>query len=284
MIISYILGGLGNQLFQYAAGRRIAEKYGTELKLDMSDFKDYNIRSFDLVKFNTRFEIAADSEIQNLKPVGNVAKALQYLEPKFKRTYHRERFFHYDKRFEKIGPESYLKGYFQSEKYFAPIADVIRKDFVVDKQHLSEVIRLTPTLRNEKSVSVHVRRGDYTGVQGSDLFSALPVEYYSTAIEMINRKIKDPEFYFFSDDMEWVKKNLAVKNATYISGIHSTNHIEDFYLMSQCRHNIIANSSFSWWCAWLNDNPDKIVIAPQQWFIKGRQHIDDRLPSAWLKI
>jgi hypothetical protein len=284
MVISHIFGRLGNQLFQYAAGRCVADKYNVPLKLDVSEFKDHNMRDFDLEKFNTRFEIATDAEIKALRPDGNIAKVLLYLKPKNKRTYHRERFFHYDKRFKKIGPHVYLKGYFQSERYFAPIADTLRKEFVIDQKHISSVTSLASSLRMEESVSVHIRRGDYTNADPSAILSALPLNYYSTAIELIQKKVSPSSLYFFSDDIEWAKKNLSIKNATYVSGIHSNNHLQDFYLMSQCRHNIIANSSFSWWCAWLNDNPAKTVIAPRQWFINKSGQKDDRLPASWLKI
>jgi len=284
MVISHILGGLGNQLFQYAIGRAIAEKYKVPFKLDLTVLRNYNLRSLDLDKFHLPIAIASDSEIQALKPKNQLAKAVQQLKPIGKRTYHRESVLHYNSDIEKAGPDVHLKGYFQSEKYFISIEEKLRNELVLQPDYISSVKNLGEKLRNENSVSIHIRRGDYTTKAAADVHPLLTPSYYQNAIEHIKQKIPAPVFYFFSDDVEWTRNNLHVENAIFISGEISKTHLEDFYLMSKCRHNIIANSSFSWWCAWLNDNRSKMVIAPKVWFTEGWQKIDDRIPDSWLKL
>jgi hypothetical protein len=284
MVISHILGGLGNQLFQYATGRAIAEKNKVPFKLDLTDFRKYKLRNFDLDKFNLPVELASATEIGELKPGSPISRALQYLKPVAQRTWHRESVLHYNKSIEKLGANVYLKGYFQSEKYFSNIAGQLKAELTIQPQYIASVTTLGARLKNENSISVHIRRGDYTSAAAADVHPLLTQTYYLKAIELIARKIPSPVFYVFSDDQEWTRQHLPVNNAVYVSGVLSRTHLEDFYLMSQCRHNIIANSSFSWWSAWLNDNPSKTVIAPKEWFTKGWQEIDDRIPNSWLKM
>ena len=285
MIITKILGGLGNQMFQYAAGRCLAHLNNTQLKLDVTGFTDYKLRNFDLHALHVNCQPASGEEIRNLLPSHNFEKALQYLFPKKRRTYYREKYFHFDDNILKFGKDVYLKGYFQSEKYFLPIKETLQKEFTFKDEIIRKVKDFTDKTRSATSVSVHIRRGDMendpvtTGHHG-----IMPLSYYKKGIEIIRSKIANPQFYFFSDDINWVKENFNDLKPTFVSGEISQTHFEDLYLMSQCHHNIIANSSFSWWGAWLNKNPDKIVIAPKIWFIKGPKDTQDLLPEKWIKI
>ena len=283
MVIAHTIGGLGNQLFQYAAARSIAERFQVPVKLDVSAFSAYKLRDFDLDKFNVHFDRATEAEIALLKPGGNLAKALQYLRPKPKRTYHRERSYRYDKSFAHIGPDVYIKGYFQSEKYFLPIASLLRKEFTIKEDYVKSVQDLGQELRQPGSVAIHIRRGDYTDPEILRVHGILPVEYYKSAIAYIRDRVPSSRFYFFSNDMEWTKQHLPLESAVYVSGLRTKDHFEDFYLMSQCHHNIIANSSYSWWTAWLNNHPDKIVIAPKNWFTEKKNNYD-RTPDSWLRM
>jgi len=283
MVISYIIGGLGNQLFQYAAGRCVAERNKVPLKLDIHNLKNFDSRNFDLEKFHTGILFATEEEIRNLRPSGNVAKLRQYLEPKFQRTYHRERSFRYDKSFRNIGPNAYLKGYFQCEDYFAPIADILRKEFTLKEEYTPNVLNLSLQLKNENSVALHVRRGDYTKPEMRTFHGVLTPDYYIAAMQLMLERNPGSKFFLFSDDIKWAKENLPTDNITCVSGEYSKNHFEDFYLMSQCQHNIIANSSYSWWTAWLNANPNKVVIGPEQWFTDTKNN-QDRTPTGWLRI
>lgn len=285
MIITHIIGGLGNQMFQYAAGRYLADLHNTELKLDVTGFDDYKLRNLDLFNFAVRATIASEEEIAGLKPSHNLEKAFQYLRPKGSRTYYREKHFYFDEDFYKLGGNVYLKGYCQSEKYFVPLKENIRQDFTFKSETIADVKEYAANLRTQNSVSVHIRRGDISKEAKSLIYhGVLPIDYYQKAIQLIQSKLPNPVFYFFSDDIKWVKENLPVPGAVYVSGEITKNHIEDLYLMSQCRHNIIANSSFSWWGAWLNDNPEKIVIAPQKWFNKGPKDTQDLIPEGWIEI
>ncbi|MET0634858.1 MAG: alpha-1,2-fucosyltransferase [Chitinophagaceae bacterium] len=283
MVISHLFGGLGNQLFQYAAGKRIAEKYSVPFALDTSAFESYKLRRFDLDHFNLQARIATETEITELKPSSNLAKALQYLRLKKNRTYHRERSFNFDPSFESIGPDIYLKGYFQSEQYFAPIAPTVLKEFTIKPEFIQNVTALAGKIRNPNSVGIHIRRGDYKNTDVKQLLATTDADYYQRAIALMLEKLTDPEFYFFSDDIDWVRENLPVPNAVYVSGDLAKTHIEDFYLLSQCGNQIIPNSTFAWWAAWLNPNPAKSVIAPQKWFNDEASN-RDRLPESWTSL
>jgi len=285
MIISHINGGLGNQLFQYAAGKTLAQLNNTFLKLDVSEFDKNKLRSFDLLSFETNILTAAKEDINNLLPSHNFEKAFQYFSPLKKRTYYREKSFSFDERVLRLGSNVYLKGYFQSEKYFLPAKDVIRRDFTFKGSVVNHLAEFASQLNTTNSVSIHVRRGDISkNPDMSEYHGTLEKEYYMAAINLVNSKIENPVFYFLSDDINWVTENLSIPNAFYLSGGISKNHFEDLYLMSQCKHNIIANSSFSWWGAWLNDNQNKIIIAPEKWFNKGPKDTQDIIPKGWIKI
>ncbi len=285
MIISKINGGLGNQMFQYAAGKALAQVKNTFLKLDVSQFDREKLRSFDLLAFDTNIMFATRSEIDNLLPSHNFEKALQYFSPYNKRTYYREKSFSFNNTFLKLGKNVYLKGYFQSEKYFSSEKDIIRNEFIFKPNLISHLSSLVYQLKNFNSISIHVRRGDFSkDPEIAEYHGTLEKDYYNKAIDLLRSKLSDPVFYFFSDDINWVKENLTYPNSVFVSDNITKNHFEDMYLMSQCRHNIIANSSFSWWGAWLNSNPDKIVIAPEKWFNEGPKDTQDIVPEEWIKI
>ena len=272
-------------MFQYAAGRTLAHLNKTLIKLDVSSFSENKLRTFDLLAFNANPGFATKQEISSLLPVHNFEKAFQYLSPLKKRSYYREKEFSFDRKVLDLGRNVYLKGYFQSEKYFLPAKDVIRSDFAFKKDLVKDIEDFSASLKKTGSVSVHIRRGDFDkDPVTTDYHGTLDISYYNTAIELIRSKIPNATFYFFSDNIDWVKETLSIPNAAFVSGNITKNHIEDLYLMSQCQHNIIANSSFSWWGAWLNNNPEKIVIAPQKWFNKGPKDTQDLLPEKWIKI
>ena len=285
MIISKIIGGLGNQMFQYAAGRTLAHLNKTFVKLDVTSFEKDRLRNFDLLCFNANIGFASKHEINDLLPAHNFEKAFQYFSPLNRRSYYREKGFQFNKQVLSLGKNVYLKGYFQSEKYFLSAKDIIRSEFAFKSNVIESVKQLSSILNGQNSIAVHIRRGDFSkNSDATDYHGTLEINYYQEAISIINSKFSDPIFYFFSDDIKWVKENYSLPNSTFVSGEITKNHFEDLYLMSQCRHNIIANSSFSWWGAWLNDNPNKIVIAPKKWFNKGPKDTQDLIPEGWLKV
>jgi len=175
-------------------------------------------------------------------------------------------------------------GYWQSEKYFLNIQDIIRQDFKFTNFENSKNIELKNTIEETNSISVHIRRGDYLGNPFLDGLASL--EYYKKSIDYILKKVKNPKFIIFSDDIVWCKSNLVLdKDSIFVDWNIGRESFRDMQLMSLCRHNIIANSSFSWWGAWLNANPKKIVLAPKRWFTK-ESNLDygDIVPETWIKI
>ncbi|MGB3007363.1 MAG: alpha-1,2-fucosyltransferase [Chitinophagaceae bacterium] len=284
MIITRIIGGLGNQLFQYAAGKALAVNKNTDLLLDVSAFDEYKLRNFDLTAFHTEIQFAKQEELVSLRKRNFAEKIRDNIFPMALRKVYKPKHFHFHPRFFNASPNIYLQGYWQSEKYFETISSHIRKEFTIKEEYIKNVTQLADEIRKSSSVSVHIRRGDLNNPTTNEVHVILEIGYYKEALQIIRQIVPDAILYFFSDDLNWVKENLHIDGAVYVSGTKSETHIEDFYLMSQCKHNIIANSSFSWWAAWLNNNPDKIVIAPKNWFNKGPKDTQDLIPAGWLRI
>lgn len=282
MIISKIIGGLGNQLFQYAAGRCLAIRHQTELLLDLNELTDYKLNSFDLNAFHTIFQQASEIQTATYYNRGIIEKFRDRLLPMALKKVYREPHFHFHPRFFNASESIYLKGYWQSEKYFAPVANQIRNELQFKDTYINKVKDLGEQIRNTTSVSVHIRRGDYTNKEILKVHGLLPPSYYEQSIKFLSVEYPGSIFYFFSDDINWVKETFGQDNAVYVSGQYTQTHFEDMYLMSQCHHNVIANSSFSWWGAWLNNNPGKRVIAPKNWFNTQRRDTSDLYPEGWL--
>lgn len=285
MIITRIIGGLGNQLFQFAAAKSLALHHNTSLKLDVSLVESGGIRKIDLPLFNIVYDIATSEEINSFNKLSLTTKIIQQFLPAHKRNVYKEPGFTYDPHFFRAPHNCYLKGYWQSPKYFENIEGMIQKEFTVRTDAINTVVHLAAKFNQEESVSVHIRRGDYLDKTTVDFHGILSPGYYMSAIQLMKKQYPLCRFYFFSDDIEWVKKNIPVDiDHEFISGTHTHTAIEDFYLMSQCKHNIIANSSFSWWAAWLNKNPGKLVIAPDKWFDKANLNTKDLIPENWIRI
>jgi hypothetical protein len=284
MIIMRIFGGLGNQLFQYAAARALADRHGAEVKLDVSRFESYDLRNFDLAKLNVPVSIASPEEISRLKAGGTLQRVKERILPYRFRHFYKEPHFHYDPSFFHLGQNVYLQGYFQSEKYFSPIEKLVRNSFSFDHLVPDDIKKYGEGLVKEDSVSLHIRRGDYKNAQTLNVHGILPIDYYRKAIELTKEKYPHAVYYLFSDEPSTALKELGLQEANVVSGEKTQTHFEDIFLMSRCRHNIIANSSFSWWAAWLNEHPDKTVIAPKQWFNNGPKDTQDLLPQDWIRI
>lgn len=284
MVISKLSGGLGNQLFQYAAGRSLSRHHNTPLLFDTSDFKEQGLRNFDLGFFNTDLQTADQELIESFTNRTVAGKIRDRIGPLNFRKVYKEPFFHFDSKFFKLPSNIYLKGYWQSEKYFLPIKEIIKTDLTIKPDIVQKVRSFGEELTDSTSVAVHIRRADYAKDVHKEYHGMLEKDYYHNAIQLLIKKNKDVRFYFFSDSINWVKDNFNFPEAIYVSGEITNTHLEDLYLMSKCSHNIIANSSFSWWGAWLNNNPDKIVIAPKNWFNKGPKDTYDLYPDNWIVI
>ena len=281
MIITKLKGGLGNQLFQYATGRAVALHHKLPLKLDLTVFETYKLHNgYRLDQFAIQADIAAENEIINLKGGNNVLFAALRKAGLFKRkSYFKEkRSSYFDARIFKNN-FVYLDGYWQNELYFSNIREVLLRelspigsinDFGCDYQE---------PIKKSNSVSLHVRRGDYLNLKN---INVLDVDYYMKAVEYIRKSVEKPIFFIFSDDLDWCKKSLGfLDGCIYVD--RTQTEIDDLKLMSFCRHNIIANSSFSWWGAWLNQNPKKTVIAPKDWMLNdpGSNNV---ILSDWVKF
>jgi hypothetical protein len=284
MIIARVTGGLGNQMFQYAAAKALAIQNGIDVKLDISEYLKDQLRNFDLFNLNVTASIASKNEIDQVKAFNSFGRIKSKLTSYKKRRFYKQPFFHFDDNFFNLGANVYIQGYFQSEKYFHSIKEIIINDFTLKKEVIGKVRELGTSLQNENSVSVHIRKGDYKNKETQKVHGVLPLDYYDQALKKIRSEIQNPHFYIFTDDSKWVEQNFKVSNATIISNHISFNHFEDLFLMSHCCHNIIANSSFSWWGAWLNQNKEKIVIAPENWFNKGPKDVHDLIPANWTKL
>lgn len=284
MIISQIIGGLGNQLFQYAAGRCLSLHHQTILKLDVSGFDEYKLRNFDLNAFQLQYNVAENDEIEKFSNRSFFKKVTDRIGPYSSRTFFREKYFHFHKDFLKYPSNTYLKGYWQSEKYFLPVIEIIKNDLTFKKEYIENVSSFASEIAKQSTVSLHVRRGDYTNKAVYEMHGIVPVEFYLKAINIIKNKIPEIKILVFSDDIQWAKDHFNFSNIDFVSGEITKTHFEDLYLMSLCKHNIIANSSFSWWGAWLNNNRDKIVIAPKNWFNKGPKDTYDLYSKNWIKI
>lgn len=281
MIVVKLNGGLGNQMFQYAAGRSLAYKTRSQLYLDISKISNDNLRNFELENFKLSSLNKTNYKNREVKNIAN--KFLNYFSPYRYKTVYKERFFHYNPNFFALRPPVYVSGYFQSEKYFEEIASIIKDEFTIKNSIIKNVEPFSEDILNCNSVSIHIRRGDYNSQAALNYHGLIPMEYYLKAISHINQLIKDPIFYIFTDDINWVSDNFYINNSILLSK-QTKSHFEDLHLMSLCKHHIIANSSFSWWGAWLNNNPNKITIAPKNWFKKGPKDTQDLFPKSWIAL
>lgn len=289
MIIVKLIGGLGNQLFQYAAARRISYLNHIPLKVDISEFARYKLHKYSLMHFNIVEAMATPEEIQAFKPRTLFSRlAFRYLSSFniLNRSYVMERHFHFDPALLKINHGVYLDGYWQSEKYFLDIEEVVRKELSVKTPPDSWNEQMMERIRNEAAVSLHIRRADYvTNSHTLTVHGCCSLDYYHHAVNLVAEKVESPHFFVFSDDPAWAKSNLQLPfPATFVEHNGPDKNYEDLRLMSLCRHNILANSTFSWWGAWLNAHPDKMVIAPQKWFNTDKMDPRDLVPQRWIKI
>jgi hypothetical protein len=285
MIITRITGGLGNQMFQYAVARRLSYILGSNLKLDISNYQKDTLRNFNLDLLNIKCQIANKKEIKLLNPSqeGLLSKLKRQIFNPSSLRHIREKHFHFDPSVLTLSDGVYLNGYWQSEKYFADIKNIIRNDFMPKNFSEGNSTQLIQKIKSKTSVCIHIRRGDYnTDPKTFQDHGLCSLDYYQKGISHIAQKIEEPTFFVFSDDISWAKDNLKI-NYPVVFVDHNTidNAHEDLRLMSHCKHHIIANSSFSWWGAWLCQNQDKIVIAPLQWFNSAEHDTKDLIPQSW---
>ena len=292
VVISHIIGGLGNQMFQYAAGRALSLEYGVPLRLDVSGFAGYGLhQGFELQRvFNCPGEIAAEAEVRGILGWQYSSVIRRVVSRPGMAAFRRkgfvvEPFFSYWPDICRIPKDSYLFGYWQSDKYFQAHAPVIRADFAFKSPLADKNAELGEQIGRENAISLHVRRGDYVKNPKTTATHGLcSPEYYQSAIQYVIDRVERPSFYIFSDDPAWVRENMKIKYpSVYVDHNLGAESYNDMRLMSMCRHHIIANSSFSWWGAWLNSSTDKIVVAPKHWFAIEKD-AKDLLPQSWVRL
>ena len=283
-----LLGGLGNQLFQYAAARALALRYGAELRLDLSHYEDDGKRRYELGAYPIAARIATPEELAPFgtrePPTGFLGRIMQRLRPP--PNVYREAHFHYDEKLAAQRPPVYLDGYWQSERYFADAAAQLRQELSPQAPLEPENARIAAAIDAATAVSLHVRRGDYVTDSHTNAYHGVcSLDYYRAAVALIRQRVPDAHLFVFSDDHDWTRENLALDlPTTYVTANPPDRGFRDMQLMTRCRHHVIANSSFSWWGAWLNPAPDKIVVAPARWFAAGDNDTRDLVPSAWVRL
>ncbi|MFZ2803658.1 MAG: alpha-1,2-fucosyltransferase [Patescibacteria group bacterium] len=274
MVTSKIVGGLGNQMFQYAIGKRMADDLKQDFVIDIEDFKTYR-RHYALDRFQIttpsldpakaasfrKYEgrVSLWRSLEGLKPIVNRSYRLEALEHYFK--YHPEYIQPHPK-----GKDVYLNGYWQHPDYFAPIRNTLLSEFRLTPQQQIQDPQLLRILSENETVAVHFRRGEDQLTKS--LYGVPPMSYYAQAVRTIAERRGSARLHLliFSNDIEWVKQNFQPDMpTTYVSGAFGLNDEQEFELMARSTHQVIANSTFSWWAAWLNDNPGRIVVAPTTW-------------------
>lgn len=286
MVIVKIWGGLGNQLFQYSFGKYLAARLGTTVKYDIqttNSLNSFTQRDFALSSFNIVIDTATAADVNKKKYFSNIhlarveRKLAQQIPFLFKK--------HIVEQNIPLAPDSltirdncYYEGYWQSYQFLLPVEALLQKEIVLKNPLSVGASQILAQIQQSVSASIHVRRSDYLAHTG---FINCSMVYYEAAIQYIKRLQSDVQFFVFSDDIAWCKQNFTGAGFTFVEG---NSNCEDLVLMSKCHHQIIANSTFSWWGAWLNNNPGKKVVAPAKWHTKKDNRLNYLLPSDWIRL
>ncbi|MEI6019621.1 MAG: alpha-1,2-fucosyltransferase [Bacteroidota bacterium] len=292
MIVVKLIGGLGNQMFQYAAGKALAHRHGVSLKLDVTGFDKategaYTQRHFELGCFKLQTEIATEAELKRFTRFEEnrwLRVAQRKMPWLFSNTFFSESGSQFHETFLKLGANTYMNGYWQSELYFNDIRKILLQDFELNETMPKTLDHWFNKIQTINSVSMHVRRGDYVQLASANAFHGICSElYYQNALSKLQLDEKNVEIFVFSDDINWCKENLKFKTKTHFVD-HAEKACWDLFLMRHCKHNIIANSSFSWWAAWLNEHTNKRVFVPEYWFTNIKSDSIDILAHHWESV
>ncbi len=291
MIVIRLKGGMGNQMFQYAFGLQMADLLDTELKVDLSSLLDrskgdFVYRNYDLPIFKINDSLLMNQQLLKTiyKPkVQRVTKWVrQYINSG--KTFIKEKHFHFQPELITIPTDNAVyEGWFQSEKYFKNIANIVRKEF----EFIDPILEISKPLLNEintsNAICLNVRRTDFLKV---DTLNTTDKHYFFEAAKYMIEHIKNPIFYVFSDDVEWCKKNIVLDApVTVVGHEHKGQKFGNYMqLMTACKHFIIPNSSYAWWAVWLNKHPNKIVIAPKNWFNDATIDTSDLVKKEWIRL
>ncbi|WP_428024388.1 alpha-1,2-fucosyltransferase [Arcobacter sp.] len=273
MIVINLKGGLGNQMFQYAFAYAFAKKFNSNLLLSTNYFKHDLIRSYQLYNFNLTYNKLINQD------------DLNFLSNNFF-LYEEKNFCYSEIKLQKSN--IIFDGYFQSENYFKDYRKEILNEFKLSTTLCLKSKKYLNIINNSPiAVSIHIRRGDYISNEKTNAFhGTCDLNYYNKSINYIlsEKKERNVIFFIFSDDITWCKENFTFLSKKIFVQLPNNFEHEELYLMSQCKHNIIANSTFSWWAAWLNENKNKIIIAPNKWFNDKSMNDKDLIPKEWKKM
>ncbi|MCH8466616.1 MAG: alpha-1,2-fucosyltransferase [Roseinatronobacter sp.] len=294
MVITKLIGGLGNQMFQYAAGVSLARNIGVDLRIDKNALRTYNLhQGYQLDEiFQGDFIQATEWEMFKLMGLRKfkIVKRGAEVNPKhkFKAGYPfiRQPTHNYWADFDKITTSGYLAGYWQSSKYFANSEAEVRQAFSFKDNLTGRNLEIVNKVRSENSVAIHIRRGDYISDPGSLKFHGFcDWNYYDKAVSIIIEKTGASKFYIFSDEPEVARLHFQdTRSFEIVDWNTGRSSYRDMQIMSHCRHHIIANSTFSWWGAWLADSPEQVVVAPSSWFQGSDEQIVDIYEPDWIII
>jgi len=284
MKIVRFLGGLGNQMFQYAFYLSLSKNF-RGVKVDLSKFKAYELHNgYELDKvFGIQLKEASKFETRLLDSQDRkwwYRKLRKILNKKNAYTEEKE-LFNYDNDIFEDKKDRLYWGYWQNINYLTEITPILKKEFTFKPELDDKNREILVSIEQSNSVGIHIRRGDY--IDDPLLGGIANLDYYLRAIALITQKVETPSFFIFSNDINWCKENFNLARTCYINGNIGNNSYIDMLLMSKCKHQIIANSSFSWWAAWLNENPEKTVIAPKTW-ANGIDNSKDVCPASWIRI
>lgn len=294
MVVIRLMGGLGNQMFQYAFGRMLSHSNDVHLQLDRSflDHHEINMlhtpRNFELDVFNIKATIADNKTVASFRSLIAGRKAGFYINFPFffNKKILKEHSFRFDRKVILQKGNIYAEGYWQCEKYFEQIENDIRREFTFKTDPSPENRLIAEKIRQQPSVSMHIRRGDMAALPSAHQFHGICIpEYYDAALNLLKEKVGSFNLFVFSDEPEYVRANFNLPEPfTIISHNTGKHSFEDMRLMSLCNHHIIANSSFSWWGAWLNPSKSKSVVAPRKWFAHSEIDTSDIIPLSWIQI
>jgi Glycosyl transferase family 11 len=290
-ILVRIEAGLGNQLFQYAAGKSLAQRVGAELLLDVSSYETDRLRSYQLANLNIsarlagRFRCRWENQMRR-KTFAPVRWPLRLAGSRLVFRHVPDLQQGFDGRLAKMDGNIFLTGYWQSERYFADIREVLLKEFTFKDEPDAVNRQMLARIAAAKAVCVHVRRGDFVTTDiGRRRHGVCGMDYYQTAFRWLQGRFSGLEFFIFSDDPQWVAAHFPHDESTTIVAHNAgRNDAEDLRLMMHCRHFIVANSTFSWWAAWLGRAAEKIIIAPQRWYVSDELSEQDLVPESWIRL
>ena len=280
MIVSTVMGGLGNQMFQYAAGRALSLRSDKGLRLDLGWFDSppahLTPRRYELDCFQIHAELCSvypPTRAERIRELFGVSPRVWSEVP-----------FRFEPRMLAAADNVRLVGYWMDERYFQEFSSELRGDFAFHDSLSGRNRELAERIRSETAVSVHVRRKDYvTNRTVAKFHGSLDLDYYLAAGQRIIDDVRDPHFFIFSDDPDWCRANLDLGGrTTYVD--HNSRGSDDLRLMSMCSHHVIANSSFSWWGAWLNPRDEKLVVAPARWVADRSVDTSRVVPDDWLRV